>query len=77
MDVVRRTTIFLPDALHEQLRKEAFAARISMAQLIRSRLERRTHAKNRRSKTDPLRKVEGIIRDGNLSQSIDEVLYGH
>jgi len=48
-----------------------------MAQLIRSRLERRTHAKNRRSKTDPLRKVEGIIRDGNLSQSIDEVLYGH
>lgn len=41
---MRRTTIFLPDDLHEQLRQEAFRTRLSMAELIRLRLQRRSSA---------------------------------
>ena len=37
---MRRTTIFLPDELHERLRQEAFRSRLSMAEVIRLRLER-------------------------------------
>ena len=36
---MKRTTLFLPDELHEQLRQEAFRSRVSMAQVIRMRLE--------------------------------------
>ena len=74
---MKRTTIFLPDGLHERLRREAFQDRLSMAQLIRSRLERETpRARRRRPKFDPLREVEGIGRDGKLAEGIDEALYG-
>lgn len=71
---MKRTTIFLPDELHERLRNEAFAARISVAELIRSRLERgrRPRAKLGR---DPLLAVEGIVHDGKLSEDVDEALY--
>jgi hypothetical protein len=71
---MKRTTIFLPDELHEQLRSEAFSSRLSMAQLIRTRLELNSRSP-RRARRDPLAKVEGIIRDGRLSQDIDEALY--
>jgi hypothetical protein len=71
---MRRTTIFLPDDLHERLRAEAFRSRISMAELIRLRLDRR-RARVRKPIEDPLAKVEGIARDGRLSQGIDEALY--
>ena len=70
---MKRTTIFLPDDLHQRLRREAFAAHVSMAELIRTRLDRskrRAHIK-----TDPLKKVEGIVQDGHLSEGIDEALY--
>ena len=74
---MRRTTIFLPDVLHDELRDEAFRSRISMAALIRSRLERRSRRRKSNSgEQDPLARVEGIIRDGKLSQGIDEALYG-
>lgn len=76
--VVRRTTIFLPDELHERLRREAFASHVSMAELIRSRLEIRASHRLGGSKTlpaNPLSKVEGIVRDGRLSQGIDAALY--
>jgi len=75
---VKRTTIFLPDELHEQLRGEAFAARVSMAQVIRGRLERAGRRRARRAATpssDPLSKVEGIVHDGHLTRDIDETLY--
>ena len=71
---MKRTTIFLPEDLHERLRGEAFASRLSMAQLIRTRLEQGGR-RPRRGKKDPLAKVEGIVRDGRLSQNIDETLY--
>ena len=74
---MKRTTIFLPDGLHERLRREAFRKRVSMAQLIRLRLEQETgHRRRRAPKLDPLREVEGIGSDGRLAEGIDEALYG-
>lgn len=69
---MRRTTIFLPDALHDRLRQEAFHKRVSMAELIRLRLEPPPKARKR----DPLSEAEGIFRDGALSKDIDGELYG-
>ncbi len=71
---MKRTTIFLPNAVHERLRQEAFSLNISMAELIRLRVDR-SAAAGRRSASDPLAQVEGIVKDGNLSRSIDEALY--
>jgi len=74
---VKRTTIVLPDDLHEELRQEAFRRRLSLAALIRSRLEpRRTSRRRLRPLKDPLREVEGIGSDGRLTKGIDRALYG-
>jgi len=74
---MRRTTVFLPDVLHEQLRQEALQSRLSMAELIRSRLQRRRSAgKKRKPAADPLLKAVGICRGPRLSVKIDEELYG-
>ncbi len=74
---MKRTTIFLPDELHEQIRREAFRTRLSMAQLIRLRLEHPASTPKRtKPKTDPLLKVAGICRGPLLSERIDEELYG-
>jgi hypothetical protein len=74
---MRRTTIFLPDDLHERLRQEAFRARLSMAEVIRLRLERRTsRSKKRRPVADPLLKAAGVCRGPQISDRIDEELYG-
>ena len=72
---MKRTTIFLPDELHERLRQEAFREHLSMAQVIRMRLE---HPLGRRKKpkADPLLKVAGICSGPVLSERIDEELYG-
>jgi hypothetical protein len=78
MENMKRTTIFLPDDLHERLRREAFHARVSMAELIRSRLDQavpRRKRQLRRVEDDPLLKVAGIIRDGALTQNLDEEIY--
>jgi len=74
---MKRTTIFLPDELHEQLREEAFRNRLSMAQIIRMRLENPvSRPKKQKTKVDPLLKVAGICRGPILSERIDEELYG-
>lgn len=75
--IVKRTTIFLPEDTHEQLRRDAFRARISMAELIRLRLRTPvgTEPKVRRA-VDPLLKVAGICRGEPLSENIDSELYG-
>jgi hypothetical protein len=74
---VKRTTLFIPDELHERLRQEAFRARVSMAELVRSRLESRVKAKKRpKDALDPLLKVAGLWDGPPLSVSIDEELYG-
>jgi hypothetical protein len=70
---MKRTTLFLPEKLHERLRQEAFRSRVSVAELIRSRLER---SKPRFSGSDPLAEVEGFVHDGKLSAGTDKALYG-
>jgi len=74
---MKRTTIFLPDELHEQLRQAAFRGKTSMAELIRARLQQRSRPP-RRSKAarDPILKVAGVCRGPLLSSDIDESLYG-
>lgn len=74
---MKRTTVFLPEPLHERLRQEAFSCHMSMAALIRSRLERTNGRRKRQTASaDPLADVEGIVRDGTLSRDIDDALYG-
>lgn len=74
---MRRTTIFLPDELHEQLRQDAFRAKTSMAELIRAKLQRSTTApRKRRLLQDPILKVAGVCRGPVLSSEIDDSLYG-
>jgi hypothetical protein len=72
-----RTTIFLPDEVHEQLRQDAFRAKTSMAELIRARLRRSAGRPRRRgSPEDPILKVAGVCRGPVLSSEIDGFLYG-
>ena len=74
---MRRTTVFLDDELHEQLRRDAFRARISMAELIRSRLRGGTsQPRGRSTSKDPILKVAGVCSGPILSKDIDESLYG-
>jgi hypothetical protein len=77
MQAMKRTTIFLPEDLHERLRQEAFRARVSMAELIRSRLQGGRTGRRRRVNPlrDPILEVAGIISDGTLNQNLDEELY--
>jgi hypothetical protein len=72
---MKRTTIVLPDPLYEELREEAFRSRLSMAQLIRAKLDSKKRPARRRGK-DPLLEVAGIGSDGRLAEGIDEALYG-
>jgi hypothetical protein len=72
---MKRTTVFLPDALHENLRQEAFRTRVSMAEIIRMRLELGARPAGKPGR-DPLARAEGAVRHGRLSQDIDEALYG-
>ena len=74
---MRRTTIFLPDELHEELRSEAFRTRLSMAEVIRLRIQTPTKAPGKRkSFSDPLLKVAGICSGPVISANIDDELYG-
>jgi hypothetical protein len=75
---MRRTTIFLPEELHERLRREAFRDRVSMASLIRSRLDDRgSKKKPSKFKQDPLLAVAGIYKGPvRLAKNIDKELYG-
>lgn len=72
---MKRTTIFLSDELHEQLRQDAFRAKISMAELIRTKLQGSTNRRRKnRASQDPLLKVAGVCRGPVLSDEIDDAL---
>jgi hypothetical protein len=72
---MKRTTIFLPDEVHEELRREAFRARLSMAEVIRLRIQAPAKPA-RKAAADPLLKAAGVCRGPVLSDNIDEELYG-
>jgi len=76
-----RTTIFLPDELHDELRDEAFRARLSMAAVIRLRIQAPVNApgrapSKRKAVADPLLQAAGICRGAVISANIDDALYG-
>jgi hypothetical protein len=74
---MKRTTIFLTDELHEQLRQEAFRAKASMAEIVRRKLRQPAgRQRTRKAAPDPLLKVAGVCRGPVLSSEIDEALYG-
>lgn len=73
---MRRTTIFLPDDLHEQLRRDAFRSKLSMAELIRAKLRESAAGRKRRPSRDPILKVAGICAGPVLSSDIDDAIYG-
>jgi hypothetical protein len=74
---VKRTTVFLPDDVHEQLRRDAFRAKTSMAELIRMRLRGPASRPRRHAPAqDPILKVAGVCRGPILSSGIDDSLYG-
>jgi hypothetical protein len=73
---MRRTTIFLSEELHGKLRDDAFRAKISMAELIRTKLQASAGRTRRRASQDPILKVAGVCRGPVLSTDIDESLYG-
>jgi hypothetical protein len=75
---VKRTTIFLSDEVHARLRRDAFRAKVSMAELIRIKLDAPARrAKSRARREDPILKVAGICQSGpRPSEDIDQALYG-
>ena len=74
---MRRTTISLPDELHEQLRRDAFRTKTSMAEITRAKRQFSVEPpRRRRTPQDPLLKVAGICRGPVLSDGIDDALYG-
>jgi hypothetical protein len=73
---MKRTTVVLSDELHEQLRRDAFKARVSMAEIIRLKLQMADARPRRKKGKYPILKVAGICRGPILSRNIDESLYG-
>jgi hypothetical protein len=71
---MRRTTIFLPDDLHEELRREALRRRVSMAEVIRLRIQTHAKAPGKQKAVDPLLKVAGICSGRVISANIDDEL---
>ena len=72
---MKRTTIFLSDEMHEELRQDAHRRRISLAELVRLRLGD-TRPRPQFSGPDPLEEVIGIASVGGLTDNIDRDLYG-
>jgi hypothetical protein len=63
--------------LYEQLRQDAFRARISMAEPMREKLRGSVaKSRKRRSSNDSILKVAGICHGPILSRDIDVPLYG-
>ena len=74
---MRRTTVFLPDDLHERLRQDAFRAKTSMAEIIRTKLAApAARSRKRNLSKDPILKVAGLYNGPILSSDIDDAVYG-
>lgn len=72
---MRRTTISLSGELHEELRREASRARLSIAEVIRLRIQMPAKTPGKRKVVaDPLLKVAGICSGPVISANIDDEL---
>ena len=74
-----RTTIVLPEPLHEELRLEAFNKRLSMATIIRMRLERSAAPGAAAGDLDPILAIAGLAPAASeelLTAHLDDDLYG-
>ncbi len=73
---MRRTTISLSDELHEELRREAFRLHVSIAEVIRLRIQAPAKAQAKHiAVADPLLRVAGICGGAVISANIDDELY--
>ena len=76
----KRTQLYFPDQLFEELKREAKKRRTSLAELVRSALKEFL-AKNKVQEwdKDPLWEMigKGESKDGDLSVHHDRYLYGH
>ena len=72
-----RTTLVLPEPLYEEIRMEAFHKRLSMATIIRMRLEQPKAAGGARA-ADPILALAGLApsNEGLLTDNLDADLYG-
>jgi hypothetical protein len=78
---MNRTTIILPEAMHEELRMEAFHKHLSMATVIRMRLENNRPAAPIASAypaVDPILAIAGLAPSAGplLTDNLDSDLYG-
>lgn len=76
MPLVRRTSISLPEALYQSLRRAAVRNNTSLAEFIRSRLRESLERSRFRDSKDPILRVAGVARGPVLSAGIDEFSYG-
>lgn len=74
---MKRTTIFLEEEVHARLRREAHEANVTMAELIRRKLNGSPEKEPEWTppETDPLLEVAGMWSDGTLTENLDEELY--
>ena len=74
---MRRTTVWLSNEFHEELRREALRSGLSTAEVIRLRIQTPAKApEKRKAFADPLFKVTGICGGAVISTNIDDELYG-
>jgi hypothetical protein len=73
---MNRTTLVLPNHLYEELRREAFDKHMSLAAVIRMRLEYRPPAATTPAEAqDPLLAIAGLADSGTLTANLDAELY--
>ena len=78
---MKRTSLVLPDALHQQLVIFSEQENMSFSELVRELLQRefkRMQDKRLNSLYGVIHKLDGLSQGGskNLSQNVDEILYG-
>ena len=74
---MKRTTVFLSEECHERLRRESFRMRISMAELIRRKLDvSEPPTDDSAEESDPILALAGMCTGGpSLTENLDEELY--
>ncbi len=82
---MRRTQIYLPDDVHQYLSQEAREKQLTMSELIRRRIfQKKTKESQIETRLQAFKELERLGRTfnwedtpKNLSEKIDETLYGN